>query len=176
MKIFRLFALLFIGLMWLPSATGQQLTFAGVTFQRAFYQDEPPLLMAGYLRPGETMENRSSLIVVRNFTEIEDPRLASNNLLAELKNRFPDVQFRISVKQDDSEVMLDFLNWDSQNGAAVFGVHRFLKVDELPGIVEYQFSLQFPANSPEELMSRQSLRNEWIKEMIGAKFEHNFEE
>lgn len=150
------------------------ITFDDVTYSRQFVGNMNPGGLAEYVRPGESVDNWTTLVAVRNFPKLDDPSRAAAQLVKTLKASNPDARFQLLVKEDESEAMVDFITWPKDGAYAEFNVFRYLKRPGYAGLIAYQFAYRFTDTGPDASERVKQDRQRWVEEMSRADFPIDF--
>lgn len=151
-------------------------TFDGVTYTRQYVTDSSNGSLAEYCRAGETVENWTTLIAVRDFPGLSDPSTAAAELAKALQKSNPLARFQLLVKEDESEAMIDFITWPKDASYAEFNIFRYRKRPGEPGLISYQFAYRFTDTSPDSTERFKQDRTRWVEEMTQAEFPIDFAE
>jgi hypothetical protein len=149
-------------------------TFDQVTYTRQFVSTTPDLRLAEYVAPGETVENWTTLVAVRNFPALDSPGTAVAEFAKTLRQSNPAARFEILVKPDESEATIDFLTWPEDASYAEFNIFRYVKRAGYPGLIAYQFAYRFTDTSDEAAEQFKKDRQRWVDEMSRADFPLDF--
>ena len=150
------------------------ITFDDVTYSRQFVGNMNPGGLAEYVRPGETVDNWTTLVAVRNFPKLDDPSKAAAQLVKTLKASNPDARFQLLVKEDESEAMVDFITWPKDGSYSEFNVFRYLKRPGYAGLIAYQFACRFTDTGPDASERVKQDRQRWVEAMSRADFPIDF--
>jgi hypothetical protein len=155
-------------------APDRTITFDDVTYTRQFLGDMKPGGLAEYVRDGETVDNWTTLVAVRNFPKLDDPGRAAAELVKTLKASNPLARFQLLVKEDESEAMVDFITWPQDGSYAEFNVFRYLKRPGYAGLIAYQFAYRFTNSGPDASARMRQDRQRWVEAMSRADFPIDF--
>ena len=166
-------AVLLFGLAAAPQGA-PTLTFDQIVYTRQFVSTTPDIRLAEYVAPGETVENWTTLVAVRNFRKLDNPAAAVAEFSKTLKQSNPLARFEISVKPNGSEAIIDFLTWPEDASYAEFNVFRYIKRTAQSGLIAYQFAYRFTDTSDEGAEKFKKDRQRWVDEMTRADFPLDF--
>lgn len=152
-----------------------EVRFDSRVYSRAFVASEGAIRLVEYVPRGETLENWTTLIAVRNFTQLADPEAAAGQLARTLRESNPLARFQLLIKEDHSEAVIDFITWSPEGGPAEFNIHRYLRRPGHPGLISYQFAYRFEDSSAEMAATMREMRRRCVDEMIAADFPTDFE-
>jgi hypothetical protein len=152
----------------------RNITFDDVTYSRQFVGNMNPGGLAEYVRSGETVDNWTTLVAVRNFPKLDDPSRAAAQLVETLKTSNPAARFQLLVKEDESEAMVDFITWPKDGAYSEFDVFRYLKRPGYAGLIAYQFAYRFTDTGPEATERIKQDRQRWVEAMSRADFPIDF--
>ncbi len=159
-----------------PAEATRTLKFDDVTYTRAFVSQNDTDHLAEYVPPGETVDDWTKLVAVRVFGQLDDPAQVIDAFAKTLMKTNPLARYKILVKDDKSEAMIDFLTWPEDGSYMEFNVFRYLKRPGQDGLVCYQFAHRFSDTSPESLEKFKQNRQRWVDEMAKAELPIDFEE
>jgi hypothetical protein len=125
-----------------------------------------PIPLVEYVRPSESLQNWTRLVAIRHFAKLDDPRAAAGNLARIVREHNPNARADVIAKDDGSEAIVDFLTWAPGDDRLEFNVHRYRRVEGLPGLVAYQFAWRFRmAELADATKTVSANRKRWIDAM-----------
>jgi len=99
-----------------------------------------PVPLVEYVRPGESLQDWTRLVALRHFAKLDDPRAAAGNLARIVRQHNSNARADVIAKNDGSEAIVDFITWAPGDDRLEFNVHRYRRVEGLPGL--------WPTSSP----------------------------
>ena len=122
-----------------------------------------------YVRPGESLQSWTRLVAIRHFAKLDDPRAAAGNLARIVREHNPNARADVIAKNDGSEAIVDFITWAPGDDRLEFNVHRYRRVEGLPGLVSYQFAWRFRMAELQDATKTVSAnRKRWVDAMTRA--------
>ena len=172
----------FVWLLALTCALAAPVTHAqpSVTFDSERYvlrgdARRAPIPLVEYVRAGESLQSWTRLVAIRHFAKLDDPRAAAGNLARIVREHNPNARADVIAKDDGSEAIVDFLTWAPGDDRLEFNVHRYRRVDGLPGLVAYQFAWRFRmAELADPTKTVSANRKRWIDAMTRVDFGNPF--
>ena len=170
-------------LVWQAAATPIALaqpasvTFDGERYVQRFENRRGAVPVVEYVRANESLQTWTKLVAIRHFANQTDPRVAASNLARLVREHNPNARADVIAKNDGSEAIVDFITFAKGDDRLEFNVHRYRKVEGLPGLVGYQFAWRFrTAELGDATKTVSANRKRWIDEMSRAELPNPFAE
>ena len=158
-----------------PASAQPSVTFDGERYVQRFDNRRGAIPVVEYVRSSESLQTWTKLVAIRHFANQTDPRAAASTLARLVREQNPNARADVIAKQDGSEAIVDFITFAKGDDRLEFNVHRYRKVEGLPGLVGYQFAWRFRmAELGDATKTVSANRKRWIDEMTRAELPNPF--
>jgi hypothetical protein len=159
----------------LPALAQPSVTFDGERYVQRMDNRRGAIPVVEYVRPNESLQTWTKLVAIRHFATQTDARAAASTLARVVREHNPNARADVIARNDGSEAIVDFITFAKGDDRLEFNVHRYRKVEGLPGLVGYQFAWRFRTSELRDATKTVSAnRKRWIDEMTRADFGNPF--
>jgi hypothetical protein len=117
-----------------------QLAFQNKTYELAFGQSNQFQALNEYVPAGETLEDWSSLIAVRQFGGRRDFRELAGRLVQSLNQKNPLARAAVHGSSDGRRTMVDFITWDLDAEITEFNVFIYQLGPDGNSVLAHQYA------------------------------------